>query len=438
MKRTLLASLLLLIGCGGNQSFVPPLLPPPPEQPVISVTVSPPQADVLLHQTLQFTASVTGTTNQGVTWSVREADGGSVTPSGLYQAPGKLGWYNVTARSVAAPATWATAEVSVYAQTVFLEEFPNSTSDGPYSVEPMLASFYLDTPPALSRLTASLTNGLSYYDIALSPDGQCVVFTTITSSGGTDHYNVGTAKIGSVDVATRLTDAEGTGALFTNPQFSPDGQSILYNRQDDHAAIWQMNADGTNKRALFDRPGTYALFPTFSPDGRQIAFELQEPGDGGMLDGTAIMDADGSQVVRLTLNNDSNCTKGLDIMPAFTSDGQQVIFSRECYPLDGGVASALYAVRVNGSTAPNSILGSPGAGYLALQARPFTDGAVLFSSNQAIPGSNAFDIWGIENDGSIPARITDNTLYDGFSLRWMSGRNIVVPLTAAQHHRHDK
>jgi hypothetical protein len=92
MKRTLLASLLLLIGCGGNQSFVPPLLPPLPEQPVVSVTVSPPQADVLLHQTVQFTATVTGATNQGVIWSVREADGGSVTPSGLYQAPGRLGW----------------------------------------------------------------------------------------------------------------------------------------------------------------------------------------------------------------------------------------------------------------------------------------------------------------------------------------------------------
>ncbi len=59
-----------------------------PEAGQIAVYVSPISASVQVNQTQRFTATVTGTANIAVTWSV---DGGptngEVTPSGLYTAP---------------------------------------------------------------------------------------------------------------------------------------------------------------------------------------------------------------------------------------------------------------------------------------------------------------------------------------------------------------
>jgi len=78
------------LGCGGGGTG--PVAPPPPPPPSISVTVSPGTASVLLGLTQQFTASVTGTTNTAVAWSVNNVPGGNTTigtidSHGLYAAP---------------------------------------------------------------------------------------------------------------------------------------------------------------------------------------------------------------------------------------------------------------------------------------------------------------------------------------------------------------
>ena len=57
-------------------------------QPKISVAVNPPSAQVAPGATQQFTASVTGSSNTAVTWTVSGA--GTITSSGLYTAPGTV------------------------------------------------------------------------------------------------------------------------------------------------------------------------------------------------------------------------------------------------------------------------------------------------------------------------------------------------------------
>jgi hypothetical protein len=62
----------------------------------------------------QFTAAVTGTSNTGVTWSVKEGStGGSITSSGVYTAPSVAGTYHVVATSNADPTQSAIALVIV-------------------------------------------------------------------------------------------------------------------------------------------------------------------------------------------------------------------------------------------------------------------------------------------------------------------------------------
>jgi hypothetical protein len=53
-------------------------------------------------QAVDFSAVVTGTASQAVTWAVREGDaGGTITSGGTYTAPAAEGTYHVTATSTA-------------------------------------------------------------------------------------------------------------------------------------------------------------------------------------------------------------------------------------------------------------------------------------------------------------------------------------------------
>ena len=83
--------------------------------PTVVVAVSPATASLQTGQQQAFTATVTGTANTAVTWSVVEAGGGSVSGAGLYTAPGTVGTYHVRATSVADSTKSAQATVTVAA-----------------------------------------------------------------------------------------------------------------------------------------------------------------------------------------------------------------------------------------------------------------------------------------------------------------------------------
>ncbi len=86
-----------------------------PAGPDVTVTVSPATADVAPSRNLQFTATVTGVANQGVTWAVQEPSGGTITTGGLYTAPPVPGTYHVVAASVIDRTRTGTATVNVAA-----------------------------------------------------------------------------------------------------------------------------------------------------------------------------------------------------------------------------------------------------------------------------------------------------------------------------------
>jgi hypothetical protein len=68
-------------GCGGGSATGSP-------PSVITVTVTAPRSTVVVGQTLTFTATVTGTTNTAVTWSVSGgASNGTISSIGVYTAP---------------------------------------------------------------------------------------------------------------------------------------------------------------------------------------------------------------------------------------------------------------------------------------------------------------------------------------------------------------
>jgi len=80
-----------------------------PDNVIVNVT----SATVPSGGSKTFIATVTGTSNPQVTWTVVEAGGGSISTSGVYTAPSTAGTYHVTATSVADPTKNATAAVTV-------------------------------------------------------------------------------------------------------------------------------------------------------------------------------------------------------------------------------------------------------------------------------------------------------------------------------------
>jgi len=144
-----------------------------------------------------------------------------------------------------------------------------------------------------------------------APDGTSLLFSSDRS---------GTFQIYRISADGReveqLTDMEGTHFFY--PFFSPDGERItlMSYASEEQAAVWVMNANGSELRRLTPEDG-YNAHPRFSPDGERIVFESARDGNSEIY----LMNADGTNPRRLTELE----TK--DTAPAFSPDGERIVFA---------------------------------------------------------------------------------------------------------------
>lgn len=102
-------------GCGGSSDPPRSSAPTPTPSPSISVTVTPNIVTLSQGGTQLFAATVTGTNNAVVSWSVQENSGGTIdTTSGRYTAPqDATGTFHVVATSLSNPAAQGIAVVVI-------------------------------------------------------------------------------------------------------------------------------------------------------------------------------------------------------------------------------------------------------------------------------------------------------------------------------------
>ncbi len=79
----------------------------------VSIALNPPSAAINSCQSFTFTATVTGTSNTAVTWSVQEGAAGGSVAAGAYTAPANAGTYHIVATSQADSSKSATSAVAV-------------------------------------------------------------------------------------------------------------------------------------------------------------------------------------------------------------------------------------------------------------------------------------------------------------------------------------
>jgi len=151
---------LLAAGCGGSTPTV------------ITVTVAPATAYVPVLDTLQFNATVTGTTNAAVVWSVNNYVGGNfpvgfVSQTGYYQAPSSVPsptQVTVTATSQQDDTKSASATVTIVAQSASANIVQVASGQTTSNISLQL----LPLTPTLSIYGAGTCNGSS---CSTSPTG---------------------------------------------------------------------------------------------------------------------------------------------------------------------------------------------------------------------------------------------------------------------------
>jgi hypothetical protein len=125
----------------------------------VAVTVTPSTGSVNACKTLQLTATVTGTTNTSVTWSVQEgAAGGTVTAAGLYTAPAGPGTYHVVATSNADATKSAIATVTVAEVILAVAVSPATVTVAPGGTAQLTATV-TNTCGTFTATSTLLSNG---------------------------------------------------------------------------------------------------------------------------------------------------------------------------------------------------------------------------------------------------------------------------------------
>jgi TolB protein len=157
----------------------------------------------------------------------------------------------------------------------------------------------------------------SFESPSWSPDGMRVVFHRETATD----WPPAREEHGR-DPAFRLFR---TGIF---PSYTPDGSRLISGtgtRALAHNGILSMQADGTNRRVIFDDPEKSAVAAVFSPKGDRIAFGLgaffgSMIGRPATVSNVAIVNADGSGL-QLVTTGDVN-----DGFPSWSPDGRELVF----------------------------------------------------------------------------------------------------------------
>jgi DNA-binding beta-propeller fold protein YncE len=278
--------------------------------PSASVSISPRTAVVVTGQTQQFTATVSGTTDTAVTWSVNNIAGGNATvgtisTTGLYTAPGTAPRPNtvtVKAASVSDPIGFAAATVTIGAvPSPPITLSANSGSPGQTltisgaAFDPAASTSVVFTDssghqlviPAATVTSTSLTAILPYFvDFSTGRVAPATVSVSVLQQSSSRSAGFGPATGFQVGDLPSITDPPGTLTLAFLDQL----QTLLTTALGDQANI-QTVSNGTvdTSRLRTDLAGIQAQLATLRSGIQSLASGTVSRIDLGTISGQPVV-----------------------------------------------------------------------------------------------------------------------------------------------------
>jgi len=211
---------------------------PPP-----AVTVTPAAVTTLVGRTQQFSASVSNSSSQAVTWS---ASGGSIDQNGLFTAPATPGTVTVTATSQADTTKSGTATVTV-------SEIAVSVSPASSAVPTAATEQFTATVTGWSDTSVTWTASAGSIDPAgLFTAPGTVGTVTVTATSKVDPAKSASATVSIFEF--RVSPSTATVAKGGTQQFVATIVGLA-----DTSVTWSASAGSIDQNGLYTAPGTTGL-----------------------------------------------------------------------------------------------------------------------------------------------------------------------------------
>ncbi|MFE4976550.1 hypothetical protein ACFRAR_31175 [Kitasatospora sp. NPDC056651] len=187
---------------------------------------------------------------------------------------------------------------------------------------------WLMRPGGTPERVTSHADGSGYSEPSFSPDGEWIVFQRSWEPERAAAGQDDTAEQDSLWKVRRgggapvpLVDGRGTGTDNRQPNWSPKGDRIVFQRRGagrEDWSLWTVGADGRGLRQVTDVPGEHTD-PSWSPDGRYLVFSsnLGDLPNAQLF----VVSADGGPPVRVTRDDTA-----YDGAPSWSPDGKWIAF----------------------------------------------------------------------------------------------------------------
>ena len=393
----ILAFVLPAVGCGAART-TSTQTPSPSSTPQVTIKLNLSSVSLAAGAQQQFTATVQGTTNTAVTWSVDSVTGGNaaagtVNSAGMYTAPAHAGTHTVTATSVAETTQSASATVTVTATVSGLSISPASAGVTPGTTQQFSATMQGQSNPSLTWAVDGINGGNS------------TVGTVSTSGLYTAPSQMGSHTI-SASVASPAASASAAVSVF-DFSISPEGTLLAPGGTQQFAAsiqgltntsvTWSVdgNAGGNSSVGTISSSGLYTAPGTMGPhtiSAASVAYPSNSVTSQVTVENSA-------PAAVLTYHNDDTrdgaYLQETTLTPSNVNSGQ---FGKlVSYPVDGQIyAQPLYLPQVS---IPNK--GSYDVIYVVTQNNS------VYAFDADATAANPTTLWKVNLGASVPKYDTE-------------------------------
>lgn len=234
-----------------------------------------------------------------------------------------------------------------------------------------------------------------------SPDGQTIVYSSARDNPNSVQLYLMDADGGNQRPVMAFSPADHLGA-----RWSPDGSAILfYSNAEGNMEIFTVRANGLGLLNVSQNPAN-DFMPDWSPDGRRIIFVSDRDNNRELY----VMDADGSNQVRLT---DSFID---ELRPRWSPDGRQIVFQRDNDGLTDLYVMDAPSEEITGPIDQEAVLLTTTEARDESPNWAMNGAKIIFSSDQGTTPQSPtnWDLYQMNPDGSGVARLTDDPAMDRF------------------------